>query len=595
MLALIAVVAVAAVLIPGGSAGTTSKPYTATFDAGPFSGGSSQWIHVRIHNSASPQSIGSANITAAANATTPPSAFSITGVSTTDPTSSVTPLSPPSSFGSTLITLRSLGLAPGSDFDLWIRANVPCAADSYTWKIQAKQSNDFSGPPGNDFSLNAGQSNLVTTVSGSCKFSAVFAPSTVTGGASTTIGLTITNEASAQTLGSANVAVPTGFTITGAPSPMPSGSSWTGTGLQLRNLALAGGASYSTSIPVATPCTPASLSWTVTARAGGDYTGVDFVLDTATSSVSATVSGTNCKYVFLQQPKDAEVNATITGAIFNPSGAAVRVGVRNPATNALDATASANVTLTPSKNAASFTGTGPVALSGGQAQFGSLKSSSTGQFITLTASGSPFVSSDPSSVFNILSDVESCGTGCQAPTQNQGGTGLDASVSGFSAGDVIAVSLFTAADFSPPPNCGGTGTFNPIPDASGALVEYVPTGSGWTVTVTLRVDKSLIPISKGASQFDVCLGAKRVTQASCATDPTNGFTTKSGGIAPCDYAGNPLSTTPTGLYWGVIPDCPSGKKPITGPCVKSKTKNNAGDLLLTVAKPSPWDASMHGG
>src|SRR5262249_6818821 len=184
--------------------------------------------------------------------------------------------------------------------------------------------------------------------------------------------------------------------------------------LQLRNLALAGGASYSTSIPVATACTPGSANWAVTARTGADYTGADFVLDAPSSSLSATVSGTNCKYVFLQQPKDAGVNATITGSSFNPSGSAVRVGVLNPATNALDASASANVSLTPSKNVASFSGTGPVAPSGGQAQFGSLKSSSAGQFITLTASGSPFVASDPSSAFNIVPHLLACRATCQA-------------------------------------------------------------------------------------------------------------------------------------------------------------------------------------
>jgi hypothetical protein len=420
----------------------------------------------------------------------------------------------------------------------------------------------------------------------------------LTGGASTSINLTITNEASGRTLGSANVAVPTGFTITGAPSPMPSGSSWDGTSLQLRNLALAGSASYTTSIPVATPCTPGSNSWTVTARTGADYTGADFVLDTATSSVAATVSGTNCQYVFRHQPRDAEVNAIITSAAFNPAGTPVAIAVLNPATNTLDSTVSAaNVHLTASKNDATPTHffNRDQAMTSGLAQFGALTADLTGQFITLTASGSPFQSSAASNVFNILADAQSCGTSCQAPQQNQGGTALDASVSGFTSGDIVAVSLFTAADFTPPANCGDGGTFTPIPDASGALVEYVPTGNGWTITVTLRVDKSLIPISKGASQFDVCLGAKRVTQVSCASDPNNGFKTKSGDNAACDYSLNPLSSPTTGLYWGVIPDCPNGNKPITTPCVKSKTKNNAGDLLLTVVKPNPWDATMHGG
>jgi hypothetical protein len=102
----------------------------------------------------------------------------------------------------------------------------------------------------------------------------------------------------------------------------------------------------------------------------------------------------------------------------------------------------------------------------------------------------------------------------------------------------------------------------------------------------MRVEKSLIPTSRGASQYDICLGAKKVTQASCADAPSDGFTTKSGLAAPCDSL--------TGLYWGLLPDCPNGnKKQLPGPCVQSKTKDNAGDLILTAVKQYPWDGSMH--
>jgi hypothetical protein len=129
--------------------------------------------------------------------------------------------------------------------------------------------------------------------------------------------------------------------------------------------------------------------------------------------------------------------------------------------------------------------------------------------------------------------------------------------------------------------------------ASWAQVEYVPTktSTGWTITFTMRIDKSLIPLSRGASQYDICLGAKRVTQTSCVPapgeQPSPGFTTKSGLAAPCDPE--------TGLYWGLLRDCPNGnKKSIPDPCVQSKTKNNAGDLILTGIKKYPWDGTMHG-
>src|SRR5262249_4763340 len=44
-----------------------------------------------------------------------------------------------------------------------ITVNVPCAAGAYAWKLKVKQSNDFNGPPGNDFTAVAPQ-QLTTTV-----------------------------------------------------------------------------------------------------------------------------------------------------------------------------------------------------------------------------------------------------------------------------------------------------------------------------------------------------------------------------------------------------------------------------------------------
>jgi hypothetical protein len=427
-------------------------------------------------------------------------------------------------------------------------------------------------------------------------FSAVFTPPTVTGGAATTINLTITNEGGPQ-LVSADVSAPPGFTITGAPSPMPGGSNWSATGVQLRHLNLSTGNSFSVAIPAASACTPGSYPWTITAQSNSGA----LTLDGPNSAVTTAVSGTNCKFEFVTQPKDAQVNATITGSTFNPSGTPVTVAVRNLAANALDPTATGSVSLTASKNDTFFTGNGKspelaVALVGGQATFPSLKSSTTGQFITLTASGS-FVSSNASNLFNILAQVVPCTTTCKGQ-QAQGATTVDASASGFASGDVLAVTVYPAADFSPPPNCGGAaGSWTPLAGASGAQVEYIPQGQGWTVTITMRIDKSLIPTSKGASQYDVCLGAKRVAQTSCLDAPgfAAGFQTKSGANAVCDAPspGTPLSSPPTLLYWGLLPNCPNGNKPIPGPCVQSKNKNNAGDLILVIVKPDPWDGNAH--
>jgi hypothetical protein len=46
---------------------------------------------------------------------------------------------------------------------------TPCASGSYTWRILAKQSNSFNGPPGNDYTLQTAGSNLVTALAGVCR------------------------------------------------------------------------------------------------------------------------------------------------------------------------------------------------------------------------------------------------------------------------------------------------------------------------------------------------------------------------------------------------------------------------------------------
>ncbi len=155
-----ALATLAVVLTPAGSGGTTTKPYTAYFDAGPVAGGSTVHINLAIKNLASQQSLGSANVTAA---TLGSASFTITNAS---PTGIVDPTQ---TFPTTLLKLRNLNLAPDATLNVDITVKTPCSAGSYTWGIQAKQSNDFKGQPGNDFTPSPTDNNLTTAVSGGCK------------------------------------------------------------------------------------------------------------------------------------------------------------------------------------------------------------------------------------------------------------------------------------------------------------------------------------------------------------------------------------------------------------------------------------------
>jgi hypothetical protein len=155
----LAVVVVAGVVIAAGSAGgTTTKPYTASFDPGPLAGGGTVHVNLAIKNLANPQALGSANVTAASSGS---SSFTIVGATASQGDATV------ASGG--VLQLRNLNLAPGGTANVDITVKTPCAGGSYTWSILAKQSNSFNGPPGNDYTLQTAGSNLVTAVAGTCK------------------------------------------------------------------------------------------------------------------------------------------------------------------------------------------------------------------------------------------------------------------------------------------------------------------------------------------------------------------------------------------------------------------------------------------
>jgi hypothetical protein len=113
-------------------AATDTKPFTATVSVqggGDAWAGSTPTIRISITNNASPQTLGSANITV------PPGIVP-------DP-----PLP-----GGNVIKLRNLNLPPGATTYVDVRARIPCVPDpaGYPWETYVKQSNDFNGT-GNDF------------------------------------------------------------------------------------------------------------------------------------------------------------------------------------------------------------------------------------------------------------------------------------------------------------------------------------------------------------------------------------------------------------------------------------------------------------
>ena len=126
------------------------KCYTVTVAPASFASGASVPFTVTITNESPSQTLGSVNLT-------PPAVYSITSVDAPTPNGSAT-------LASGTIQLRNVNLATnGGTETLTLTADT--VAGAYSWTSAAKQSNDFNGL-GNDFVLDASNSSLTTTGSG---------------------------------------------------------------------------------------------------------------------------------------------------------------------------------------------------------------------------------------------------------------------------------------------------------------------------------------------------------------------------------------------------------------------------------------------
>src|SRR4051812_10596474 len=153
MLVLAALAAAFAVTAATAAAATTSKPYEvvlspATVPAGVTVGA----FTVQITNRTGTQQVGSADVTA-------PAALTLVGSPALDRAGTVTA-------SGNVLSLRNLALPPNASVTATVSVRMPCVAGAYAWTVQAKQSNDFNGPPGN--ALGPVLGSLTTTVTGSC-------------------------------------------------------------------------------------------------------------------------------------------------------------------------------------------------------------------------------------------------------------------------------------------------------------------------------------------------------------------------------------------------------------------------------------------
>lgn len=70
--------------------------------------------------------------------------------------------------------LRNLSIEAMSFKSFQYEATAPCVANTYQSSVNAKQSNDYKGPPGNDFVLDTTSSDLGVEVTNDCEFAFAF-------------------------------------------------------------------------------------------------------------------------------------------------------------------------------------------------------------------------------------------------------------------------------------------------------------------------------------------------------------------------------------------------------------------------------------
>jgi hypothetical protein len=190
---------------------------------------------------------------------------------------------------------------------------------------------------------------------------------------------------------------------------------------------------------------------------------------------------------------------------------------------------------------------------------------------------------DPNSAGNLSGTLAGSGSGscisqpcpsgpCSVTASSSTTSGTVMTSSPLPQGDFIVTEMEGASssfDFS----CGGI--YTPLSDVfffavfnSAGVLQSIP------LTGTLRIDKSLVNSSghPGASSWEICYASTVKFNALPGTSQQN---VTIGGTS--------------GYFTGLLPDCPNTNPQQSAPCVQTRNKNNAGDVIVTfLASGDPY-------
>lgn len=431
--------------------------------------------------------------------------------------------------------------------------------------------------------------------------------------ASSTAELTLTlyNDAGTQQLGSADLYVPAGVTITNVATNAKyvsgavtyGGVTYAGR-IQLRNLAIAPGTSKtlnpSSSLFTATAgCSGGTKAWGVRAKQANNFSGSsgnDFKLNTTTgsplTSLTTTFPTDSCELRFVTQPQDAEEGWRITGTqdfgaqLSPPDATSPQVALVDPATSLPIAsfTGTISVALSGGDPTATLSGTKTKTASAGVATFDDLsvdKASTETYALVASTSGAADVSSaDFMIVQQFCPEDVDCSTSF---TGNGGLSSKTITMNEFNPGGDTDTGVLTNRFITDP---GWTATEGAGPgtldcsyldgttyiEFTDFYSEYEYSNDERTGTIETTVKKKLFNelANNGASKLEVCFQAKLP------------FMLEDGITESPATAGEPGWFGP-----GLLPTCNKVDASVF-PCIFQQNKVN-GDAIVKASVPGPYN------
>jgi hypothetical protein len=370
-----------------------------------------------------------------------------------------------------------------------------------------------------------------------------------------TYGFTLTNLNKTQSLGSADVTIPSALTPVGAPSR----GTLAGNVLELRDVDLAPGASMSVTVPLRMPCVAGAYDWRIDARQSNDFSGPPGnALGPVSGLLTTTVTG-NCALRYVAKPANAGVGAQIRADAYLPqSPNRVTVEALDGRPTGAERLTWFSGTLSLRLAPSSYSGrlsptTASSAAAAGVASFGNLAINASGVY-SLRASGPTGFSTTDSDAFQVIDVVANCNSAqCRAEVGASTLTGTNVDGSGFA---------LLSQNLGPAPVCAG----------------YTPPTSNWyEFQLTVAADKT---VETYYTKNEVRAAGNRQSLEICFAAPRD-FAAKGGATAPFDYDGD---GTLEGFV-GLLPDCPG--TPVS-PCVLDRSSAGGGAATVSFFVPAAW-------